>query len=165
MNMTRAAAVSIHAVSPEFISIGTTHNLPLCLCEKVITSGREAVLRPCYSGIKQLLRWPPPHRRPKQQWSKNRISLVILSGHVPPGLRPAQLSEESRGIGRPQPHRPHNASPGSPCHDARAPPQIPSRRMWSRTKIVVGAQNDKGKVSRPATFRIFLPSAPRQVRL
>src|SRR3972149_11012418 len=83
MNMTRAAAVSIHAVSPEFISIGTTHNLPLYLCEEVITSGGEAVLRPCYAGIKQLLRWPPfDQRRPgtMEQAARNRTPLVILSG-------------------------------------------------------------------------------------
>src|SRR3989304_6574415 len=75
LNMTRAAAVSIHAVSPECISIGTTHNLPLYLCEKVITSGREVVLRPCYAGIKQLLRGPAPHLPPRTgEQERNRAS-------------------------------------------------------------------------------------------
>src|SRR3989337_2801351 len=82
MNMTRAAAVSMHGVSPDFISIGTTHNLPLCLCEKVITSGREVVLRPCYAGIKQLLRGPAPHSPPRtvEQGSNRASAPQMLQG-------------------------------------------------------------------------------------
>src|SRR3989304_6828684 len=87
MTMTRAAAARAHAVFPESISIGTTHNLPLCLCDNLSrVQGRlcyarvTRALSNCYAG-------PRPTHRP-EQWSRGAIEPDRIACHSEREPRP-----------------------------------------------------------------------------